>query len=63
MNATEVRELLRHAIKAEGSQLAYSLNHEVDRATLACVLSGKIPIPPKVLTALKVRKVITYEKE
>jgi hypothetical protein len=55
----EVLLLLRQAVELEGSQLAFSKRHPVDRAHLNFVLHGKRGLSEKFLKLLGLRKVYT----
>ena len=63
MTQDEVRVLLKAAIAKAGSQLAYSLEAEVDHSCLTPILRGRKPPTPQVLAALGLRKVVSYEKK
>jgi len=56
----QVIQLLKAAVKREGSQLAYAKRHGVDRAHLNQILNGKKHIGRTFLNALGLR--IVYAK-
>ena len=57
----EVLLLLRQAVELEGSQLAFSKRHRVDRTHLNFVLQGKRALSDKFLKLLGIRKVYTAD--
>jgi hypothetical protein len=61
MKDDDVREMLRRAIKQAGSQLAFAVEHDIDRTCLSSILSGNRPPSPQVIRALGLRKVTSYE--
>ena len=63
MTEDEVRDMLKEAIEKAGSQLAFSLERDVDHSCLTPILRGRKPPTPQVLAALGLRKVVSYEKK
>jgi hypothetical protein len=57
----EVLLLLRQAVEQEGSQLAFSKRHPVNRTHLNFVLQGKRALSEKFLKLLGLRKVYTAD--
>jgi hypothetical protein len=58
----EVLRLLREAVELEGSQLAFSKRHPVDRTHLNFVLQGKRALSDKFLKLLGLRRVYTVDR-
>jgi hypothetical protein len=52
----DVVQLLRTAIEHEGSQMAFSKRHGINRTYLNMVLNGKRPVGDAVAEALGLRK-------
>lgn len=63
MDASDVRQMLRDAVKAAGSQKAWYLRQDppISGSVVSFVLLGRIDPPPGILAALGVRRVVTYE--
>ncbi len=63
MNASEVREMLRDKVKAAGTRTAWcaAQRPSISGAMVSHFLLGRIDPPPKILAALGVRRVVTYE--
>lgn len=63
MSADDVRQLLRAEIRRAGTQLAFAVEHDVDRTCLSGILAGAREPSPQVLKALKLRRRYVYEKD
>lgn len=63
MNENDVRILLQRAINDAGSQRRFALDNDVDPGCISNILQGYVHPTPQVLRALKVRRIVTYEKE
>lgn len=63
MSENEVRILLQKAINSAGTQLAFAVENDVDRACLSPILAGKMQPTPQVLRALKLKRRYVYENE
>lgn len=64
MTCEDVRELLRREVRAAGGQTAFSKRHGCDRATLSLILGGgRHSVPPSIMVALGLKKIVTYEKQ
>jgi hypothetical protein len=55
----DVLRLLRVAIKKDGSQSAWARRHNIERASVNAMLSGRIPISKTVADALGLRRAYT----
>jgi hypothetical protein len=58
----DVLRLLHQVVERAGSQSAWAKQSGVDRPLLNQVLKGKRPLPPTILKALKLKKVVAYER-
>lgn len=61
MTAAEVRDLLREACIDAGSQRAWATEHGVSPVYVSDVLSGRREPGEKILDALGLRKIVSYE--
>jgi hypothetical protein len=61
LDEEDVLRLLREDIDRAGSQSAWARRTGCDRANLNLVLKGKRHLPPTIIKALKLKKVVAYE--
>jgi DNA-binding transcriptional regulator YdaS (Cro superfamily) len=62
LDENDVLRLLREDVDKAGGQSAWAKRTGTDRPYLNQVLKGKRPIGPTILQALKVKKVVAYER-
>lgn len=62
MTAAGVRDLLRQACDASGSQQAWAQEHGVSPQYVGDVLLGRREPGDKILDGLGLRKIVTYEQ-
>jgi DNA-binding transcriptional regulator YdaS (Cro superfamily) len=62
LDETDVLRLLHEVVDKAGGQSAWARRSGVDRATVNQVLRGKLPLPPTIMQALKLKKVVAYER-
>jgi hypothetical protein len=60
-NQDDVVRLLRDAVEREGSQVAFSKRHGVDRVLVNGILKGKRPVSGSIAKALGLRRVYVAE--
>ena len=61
LNEDDVVCLLRDAVEREGSQVAFSKRHGVDRVLVNGILNGKRPVSGPIAKALGLRRVYVAE--
>lgn len=62
MTTSDVRDLLRQACDASGSQQAWAQEHGVSPQYVGDVLMGRREPGDKILGGLQLRKIVTYER-
>jgi hypothetical protein len=63
LNDNDVVDLLKAAVKREGSQSAFAKRHGVNRTELNSILNGKRRISASLAKALGLRRVYVVEEE
>ena len=61
LNDDDVADLVRAAVKREGSQAAFAKRHGIDRTDLSAFLNGRRRISASLARALGLRKVYVFE--
>jgi hypothetical protein len=62
LDENDVVRLLHQAVDRAGSQSAWARQSGVDRTLVNHVLRGKRPLPPTIIKALRLKKVVAYER-
>jgi hypothetical protein len=62
LDENDVLRLLHEVVDRAGGQSAWARRSGVDRAFLNQVLRGKRPLPPTIIQALKLKKIVAYER-
>jgi hypothetical protein len=62
LDENDVLRLLNEVVDRAGGQSAWARRSGVDRPLLNQVLRGKRPLPPTIIQALKLKKVVAYER-
>jgi hypothetical protein len=60
ISGVEVRTKLLEAIQRSGNLDAFALKHDIDKKTVMDTLRSNYAPPPKVLSALKLERIIAY---
>ena len=63
LDEKDVLRLLHEVVDRAGGQSAWARRSGVDRTYVNQVLRGKRPIPPTIIQALKLKKVVAYERD
>ena len=63
LDETDVLRLLHEVVEGAGSQSAWARRSGVNRSQLNHVLSGKRRLSPRIIQALKLKKVVAYERK
>jgi DNA-binding transcriptional regulator YdaS (Cro superfamily) len=63
LDENDVLRLLREVVDRAGSQSAWARRSGIDRTLLNQVLRGKKRLPPTIIQALKLKKVVAYERK
>ena len=63
VNAWELRQMLREAVKALGSQSQWAEQHGVSKQYLSHVLHGRTVPSPKICEALGYQRVVMFERK
>lgn len=61
MTADDVRALLKQKVKDAGSLKAAAIDLGADYVYMSKMVSGNMPLGPKILKKLGLRRVMTYE--
>jgi len=61
LNDDDVADLVRAAVKREGSQAAFAKRYGIDRTDLSAFLNGRRRISASLAIALGLRKVYVFE--
>jgi len=62
MNTADVQDYLREECRKAGGQNVWAMGHKVSPAYVNDVLSGRRGPGASILRALKLRRVVTYER-
>ena len=62
LDQKDVIRLLRSEVKREGSQNAWAKKYGVAPSAISMVLSGDRPPNEKIVSALKLRRVVQFER-
>ena len=62
LDQKDVIRLLRSEVKREGSQKAWAKKYGVAPSAISMVLSGDKPPNDKIISALKLRRVVAFER-
>jgi DNA-binding phage protein len=62
LDENDVLRLLHEVVDRAGGQSAWARQSGVDRAQLNQVLRGKRRLPPTIIKALRLKKVVAYER-
>jgi hypothetical protein len=62
LDENDVLRLLHEEVDRAGGQSAWARRSGVDRVYLNRVLNGKRPLSPRIVKALKLKRVFAYEK-
>jgi hypothetical protein len=63
LDENDVLRRLHEVVDRAGGQSAWARWSGVDRATVNQVLRGKRPLPPTIIQALKLKKVVAYKRK
>lgn len=63
LSVDDVRALLAEAVSAAGNQSAWARQVDYSRSIVSNVLLSKREPTPKILKALKLRRVVRYERD